>query len=448
VIIDLGEMTAAKLADIDPPALDVAPRPPRNRRRRRLIAVALATVLLVSASSLPIDHDLPSVRLPIGVNARLMIAGTTAIISDRRADANEVAAYDLASGRQIWRSPLVGTALNAQMFVASSTVVVETAHDVGYDQIEGFSLATGARRWLLPALMVTPIPIGLLVYQRSDGNQIDATLIDPTTGDARWRTAIAGNCDVNLATDPAQTMASGLIEVCQDSREVVAVDLATGAIRARAHPDVFPPTGARRAVSVTATNNDDLAHGAPRLSIAYLGDVAILATPHRYPSRSLSAYRTSDLTPLWSGVQITSSDMLTACGPDVCLAGGGSTQLALDPATGQTVAAPPAAEADVGDVRPITGATTTLVVLAGGGRAVPASGIASIDFRAPDADGVSRAVRPPTGGNLWIAVAGDGKIRPLQFVPGVADSSCTAATSYVACTTAVDALTVWAIRTG
>ncbi len=448
VLIDLGEIPAAVPAD-RPPTLDATSRPRHSYRGRRLAVIALATAFAVSASGVAVGRTLPVVRIPVGANARLMVVGATAVVSDQRAGTNEIAAYDLTSGRPLWQSPLGGTARNAQMFAVSSTAVVETAHDVGYDLVEGFSLATGVRRWTMPALMVTPIPIGLLVYRAAgaagpDPNAIDVSLIDPVTGDTRWRTAIGTGCDVGLATDASLTMASGLVEVCPDTQEIVAIDLTTGAVRARIHPDVLGPAGTHHGYRT------DLDHGTPGLSIAYVGDVAILAVPRRYPSRSLSAFRTSDLQPLWQGLQVASGDALTTCGTDICIAAGSGGAIAIDPATGHTVTAPPAAVGDLAAAgsRPLPGVTTTLVIVAPGQETVATPAIASVDYRIPEAAGQSEAVRPLATGDTWIALNGEEAIRPVQLLHGVADSSCTVITSYVACTTGVNTVTVWTLRTG
>lgn len=157
MIIDLGEVAANAPGagpDARPATVADRSRPAPSRRTPGVFVILIVLAFGVSASAVPAGFGLRvAARIPIGVNARLMVVGTTAIVSDRRADVNEVAAYDLASGRSLWRAPLAGTSLNAQMYVAGSTVVVQTAHDVGYDQVEAFALATGVRRWLMPAVM-------------------------------------------------------------------------------------------------------------------------------------------------------------------------------------------------------------------------------------------------------------------------------------------------------
>lgn len=70
-------------------------------------------------------------------------------------------------------------------------------------------------------------------------------------------------------------------------------------------------------------------------------------------------------------------------------------------------------------------------------------GVASVAYGTPEIAGLANAVPPHANGRTWIAVAGAGRIRPLQFLPDVAASSCTAIASYVACTTALDTVTVW-----
>jgi hypothetical protein len=438
MVIDLGELPAvAEDAPAVPPS-----RPRHVRVRRDMLLILLAVAFVAAGSGVPAGLGLPVVaRIPIGVNARLLITGTTAIVSDRRADRNEVAAYDLGTGRPLWRSPLAGTSSNAQMFVASSTVVVQTQHDVGYDQIEGFSVATGARRWRMPALMATAIPVGLLIYQRAGGEDIDAVLIDPVTGAQRWRTPLGGDCDFDLASDPAETMAAGLVEICEDTQRIVAIDLATGRIRARADAGLLPRPKRPRPIQ-----NVDTTRLPPELSIAYLGAITIVAVPRRYPSRVLSGFRTSDLSPLWLGVEMTRNGQLHACGVDVCDDQGS----AFDPRTGRGVTTPPAPAAAPVRFRPPPGTIETLLVVPPGVRyqATGADAAAPVEARTPRADGQSAAVHAPEAGAVWIAVPGRYGIRPLLLVPDTAASACAAITAYVACTTALDQITIWSLRRG
>jgi hypothetical protein len=433
--IDLGEMP--QIVEVVPPA---RPRL-RIRRWQRLAVCALLLAGTVAGSGIPVAIGLPVVaRIPIGGNARLLITGSTAIVSDRRDGDNEVEAYDLVTGHSRWRAPLSGTSVNARMFVASSTVVVETQHDIGYDQAEGFALGTGAVRWRMPALMVTPIPVGLLVYMRVAGDGIDAALVDPVSGAQRWRTPLGGDCDINLATDPAQTMATGLVEVCQGTVRIVALDLATGRIRARVRPDLFPRAETRGPIPNLGPGTERVV---PRLSIAYLGAVTIVAMPHRYPGRLVSAFRTSDLAPLWLGVTMTRNGSLHACGLNIC----DDLGSAFDPATGVTVPGPPATGPIADTVaahRPVPGATTTLVIIPPGG-AVAAPAIASIDYLTPLPEGIAAAVPGPAAGAVWFAVPAGHGIRPLLFLPGVGAASWAVVSAYVACTTALDRLVVYSL---
>jgi outer membrane protein assembly factor BamB len=418
-IIDLGLILPEEPVEIESP-----PRP-RRRGRGRVSLLIAAIVLMVAGSARPaLSGVTVAARIPIGASARMLIQGTTAILVDRRDQRNELAAYDLESGRSRWRSTLDGDVLNAEMFLDGSTVVVVTDGDGDGDLAEGFALSTGVRRWILQATTVTSIPAGLLVYQQNFRTTF-AELVDPLTGRSRWHTTISDDCDVYLATDRSQTMSSGLLEVCQASKEIAALDLASGRVRAHVHTDLFPVQSALgRSRRLT---NTPIRRGAPRLTVVYLGDVAVVTVPSRFPARTLAAFRTSDLALLWSGVAAISQNNVSSCGTDLCVDTGVGV-VALDRQTGRRV--PPPASAS--DPEPVT---SPLVVVA--------PGQPSTSTVTPVEQGDAVPLAGPGPGSTWIEVRDGTEVRPVEMLRGIGDASCSVIAAYVACATRTDQLTVW-----
>jgi outer membrane protein assembly factor BamB len=419
-IIDLGLILPEEPVEIESP-----PQPHRGGRLSLLIA---AIVLMVTGSARPMLSGVTvAARIPIGASARMLVQGTTAILVDRRDQRNELAAYDLESGRPRWRSTLDGDVLNAEMFLDGSTIVVVTDGGGGDgDHVEGFALSTGVRRWIQPATTVTSIPAGLLVYQQNFRTTV-AELVDPLTGRSRWHTTISDDCDTYLATDPSQTMSSGLLEVCLASKEIAALDLASGRVRARVHTDLFPVQRARgRSHPLT---NAPILRGAPRLTVVYLGDVAVVTIPSRFPARTLAAFRTSDLALLWSGVAAISQNNVSSCGPDLCVYTGVGV-VALDRQTGHRVPPPTSA----GDPEPV--ASPLFVV---------AQGQPSTSTVTPVEQGDAVPLAGPGPGSTWIEVRDGAEVRPVGLLRGVGDASCSVIAAYVACATRTDQLTVWRV---
>jgi hypothetical protein len=425
-IIDLGDTRTGITGDRAEIGVPV-PRGPG--RRGRLAILAVATALLVAAAGGPVADGLPIVALiPVGTDAQVMVQDGTAVVVDRRNGRSEIAAYDLKSGRPQWHQLIDGDALDAEMFETSSTVVVQIAASSRVGQVEGFALATGARRWIEPETSVVAIPTGLLLFARDSGADRGLALLDPVTGGMRWQTTVPDNCDTFVASDASKIVASGLLEVCPEAGEISAVNLTTGRVRAVTHPDILAAM--------------DSVQG---LSVAYLGAVAILAVTGS--SHLAAAYRMTDLQQLWSTPIAPADEYLVPCGTVACVIANGGGIDALDPLTGRRVELP-ASAADT----TISGSATsssadarpgTLVVVPAGQPPAIAAEIGLTEFQTPADQGTGVQLSGQSDGSTWIAYQDGTSIRPVELLRGVGDASCLAISTYVACTTTADQLTVW-----
>jgi hypothetical protein len=419
-VIDLGLVLPADPAET-PDAPEAGVRGPSRGGRIGLLLAAL--VLFVTASG---PTTIPSgltvaVRIPAGTGVRLLVLGTTALVTDRLGTRDELSAYAIGSGRRLWRSTLDGELVGTEMFVSGSTIVVETDRNGGDgDHVEGFTVSTGVRRWIRTGTSVSAVGTGLLVYQQRDDGDTGLTLVDALSGRPRWQASLADDCDTYLASDPSRILASGLLAVCGISKTIIAVDLATGRVRAQVRSSLFPVPRTRRSAT------GPILRGAPRLAVIYLGDVVVVTVPSRFAARTLSAFRTSDLDLLWSGVLVDAQTDVAGCGPDLCV-GAGLSATAVDLQTGRLVPRP-------GDSR--AEGPESAIELVPQGTSVPTP---------PAPDGVV-ALAAPTAGSTWVEVRRDNRYAPVQLLRGVGPGSCSVVSGFVACAGRSDQITLWRVN--
>jgi len=138
----------------------------------------------------------------------------------------ELAAFDAASGKQLWRTRL-DTGVTAGVASDGNTVVVAGKDGAG----RAFEAATGARRWkaqMSTEILSSPAVGNGTVVVRSMDNQIAA--FDAETGVRRWflqRTAPA----LTARTAPGIVVSDGLAYVALPAGRLLALSVVTGAPR-------------------------------------------------------------------------------------------------------------------------------------------------------------------------------------------------------------------------
>jgi len=419
MMIDLGDVSAA--------ATDALQRRPRVLRPAQAIGlVALVVLMLVGAAA----SGVPS-RPPLSVVAdlradrdvHLLIQDDRAIVVDLRNGTNEVSAFALPGGRHLWTSALAGFALNSLMVDVGTTLIVDVPRINAPGSIaEAFDMRTGAVLWQRSALDVQPIAGGLLLYGTAAGDAVGSgstvARVDEATGATRWTIAVPDDCAMATADDPTRLLELGLVELCSGTQELTVYDLATGLIRAR------------RVVVLGPNLATDTKLAVPP-HILTVGSVILVAVNSRYPSMSVSAFRTSDLAPLWSGLPVNADDRVETCGPDLCL-GGNEPAVTLDPQTGQVLADHMNTVTSSADPAPIAG--DHLVVL-------PAQ-----QDVAPVAEGQDVQLSAAGEGRALIGLRSSSGLALLQALPGTPADACVTIATYVACGPTSRGITLWSLR--
>ncbi|HEY1486775.1 MAG TPA: PQQ-binding-like beta-propeller repeat protein [Micromonosporaceae bacterium] len=427
-MIDLGDLSATHV---------VAPRVRRRRRNRWAIALAVALVTAIAASA-PIAGPARlavAASIPFGQNAHLMIDGARAIVLDTRAAKDRISSYALPGGRLEWSTPVAGSAVNGDLEAIDGTVIVTLpSYNAPDDLVEAIDPGTGRTLWQKKVDSILVLPGGLLVTEAVPARSATTiSLVSPHRGDSLWSATISTACQLSTANVPTETAADGLVELCPETGELSVISLSTGHVQARRHIDLISQGLPQTLATV----------GIQGAGVLFVGPETIVALD-RYPLMTISAFRTSDLKPLWSGLPMTADDRIETCGPDVCL-GGDQTAIVIDPATGRTI---PGTQARTGSSTTVADDSALIVVPDAATLAEISSGVSiRPDGATPTPAGRSAAVpeRGSDDGSTWIALATSTAIRLVQPLHGVAPNACIAIATYIACATGHGRLTIWGL---
>ncbi len=121
-----------------------------------------------------------------------------------RLDGGALEAYDAATGRGLWRTPGVhrGQDFQATLTVSDDSVVVwDQSSDT--TAVAAYRLDTGKRRWRLGGLREPAVvgvgPAGIAVVSQIDRDQRhELLLVDPASGQVRWRRGLPGPLDLDM----------------------------------------------------------------------------------------------------------------------------------------------------------------------------------------------------------------------------------------------------------
>jgi hypothetical protein len=315
-------------------------------------------------------------------------------------------------------------ATNSDLIATPATVIATLAQPQANGiTVEAFGLRTGSIRWERVASGVEPVPGGLLIYTQSASSGV-VSRVDPDTGVQAWSITIPQGCAETTARDLGQVEPDAIVEFCVDTGRLSVIDLGSGRVTASRRVSARPLLGPSGVADPESQYRRVLFAGA--VTLLSIADGSHL---------SISAFRTSDLVPLWSGLPMDVNDQLHDCAPDVCLDGNGD-RLVIDPLTGHLV---PAATTPRS---PASGPGTLLVV--------PDSADYA-DMRAGDVPGNDTPVPAGTSaqvmdaglGTIWIATWSASSIRLLQQLSNVETDSCVSIAGYIACATSFGHLTFW-----
>jgi outer membrane protein assembly factor BamB len=419
-MIDLGYVTGPDT---------VSPSPARHRRSRSWFAAGVvAVVLLCDAGSVPPPAD--PLRLvasiPVTDSALMTVVGSIAYVLDGAGTAATLGAYALPGGRLRWLTRLGGEVDSASLFASADAIVTDTGSiDGGYHDATDFDPATGRVRWRMAVTQTMAIPPALFVWPSAANQLIGGPglldRVDPVSGRVVWSAPIGEGCETQFdrVRDP---LATGLVEWCEDHSDLAVLDLTTGTVRARRHLD-----GGIGLVSGGMT----VQNGVVLVAQQYLHDVGM----------DVTAFRATDLGPMWSTQTPSPSTFQGGCSDVVCVATP-QGRVRMDLRTGAVVTSPdPAA-------RPVTlsvSAGILEIVIA-----PPAWATArvpmDVTLTLPVPDGEATGVGgydPGYATATWFTrESADGTFRPLGALYGVG-SSCSVLTRYVVCATAKNRISLW-----
>jgi outer membrane protein assembly factor BamB len=460
VLIDLGDMTTTDDR--------VAVRPRWTLPVYGPKAIVAALVAIVALGGLGRSEPAPAGPLafvgsvPISTDAQFLVSGARAVLLDLSNSGASISGYALPGTHRVWTQPLTAAAIDASMFVEGSTVVLDEPLPGNGDAVwqsggqrldQGFDLRSGRRLWSYPSDLVWPTPAGLLIavetvlppYALPAPGAVGPAgveLVDPATGAIRWSLPMAAECTVVPATDDGGPMVNGLIEMCPATQELVGIDLATGHVRARRQVDL---------AGLTSPYVETI-----QPELLFEGSVVVAAIQDR-TRIVLSAFRTSDFAPLWSGYPVGAGVDVSPCDAYLCIDDGSGRAVAVDPWTGVKAALAPDEPGRCCNAatsfRARFGIAEVIVVPPGQHPVLPSYPV-SIDFEPLIAAG--QALDPttpatPIGDRLWVGEQvrhGDTvDVAMLGSLTGVGES-CLAVegdrqNQYLACTTSAGRLSFW-----
>ena len=444
-IVDLGDRF-----DVTP--LDRWPRPPRIRLRQVVLVATVAAVLLLIAASQAAPRSALRVmaRVPVGLDATIMINGANLYVYDTSAGHNAISAYDLPTGTREWTSAMPEiAALSTLRYVDGLVVVSMIDTDTVGEHTVALEPRTGATAWTSDLGLATPVTGGVMVeaMSRPPGFNYPGTpstgtvsVLDSATGRARWSHPIPASCVAAVGSSDATPRPTSLVELCSNSSTLTTIRLADGHVAAARRIDLGDPA---RNFQLAQSDRLDV----PRLVVA--AGVVLVAHADR-PAPSIDAYAIDDLHPLWTGLLTDNGQDAEPCGSAICLyERGASTGVEVDPSSGRIAGAAPSRAG-----APADGS----FVLLGLAKAAAGSSVTKITSAAPGI-GVPIATTGPAvepDARNWLAIwhadsertegmGGSGFGSPIELLHGVTAPACAQTAALLMCAMPDAHLTVWRV---
>jgi putative pyrroloquinoline-quinone binding quinoprotein len=425
-LIDLGEVAGIAAAS------RTSTRSPALRWFR--LALAMCAVVLLATSSAgpaPLDGLRLIARVPVGVDASVMIDGSDIYVYDIADGHHGVMAYALDRGGLRWSAATSEFGADTTMDYIDGRVIVSTiGADSGGGRTVALDARTGERLWTSDLGNAIAAAGWVLVTSTPSTGPGDATgsfrLIDARTGQVRWSLRVPVNCAAEVAS-PSGGVPSVLIELCPRSSRLTEMDLSDG--------------------RTVAARTVDLGDPAPSDQMVIAGDTIVIAHANA-PTPTIDAYAMSDLHQRWTGLPILDGQDIGACGIDLCVSGGPI----FDPHTGKRVG-----RATFRD--PATPGPGPMVLVPVGTTDPPSNAVA-IPTIAADVSGrlpPALVLNPPApAGSAMVLdswrITSPGHARPAavaaptEILNDLDATSCVDVATYLACTTAVDVLSLWKPR--
>jgi hypothetical protein len=456
-LVDLGEDF-----DVAPVGSSVGWRWPLIRRFRLAIPVCALLFLVAAASSPPAAPLRLAASIPVGVDASVMIEGSNLYVYDIADGHDRIRAFGLDGDGLRWSAPASELATETTMSYVAGRVIVSMADtDSAGEHTVAFDASTGKRLWTSDLGYAVVAAGGVLVESapRPPGFNYPGTvetatfrLLDARTGLTRWSVNVPNNCVTRLSSST-----TSLVELCLNSSRLTAVDLSDGHTAATREVDLGEP--ADNFFLPPANQMDE-----PQLVL--IADTILVAHANA-PRPTIDAYAMSDLHVRWTGPAVVPGESIDQCGVDVCLSDGESSGAAVDLLTGQQIAATPSRSATappdgslilvpIGQSTPPSVAAVLRPIAAGHSATLPS---------ARDEQLAVRQTRPEVGGAhpaagdvllatnaMWLArwaamdhQAGSeaGRVEQIEILHDVTAQSCVTTAGYLACTTAVDRISLW-----
>ncbi len=417
------------------------PGPARGWWRRARLAVPLCAVLFLAAASAqaPVSPIAVSARVPVGLDASVVVLGDEAIVVEIRDQQNEISAYQLTGGKLIWTSRLDVLASDVNIVTADGAVIVSMS-DMAASGLhtQAFDARTGAHLWdARDGLLDLDDHDDLMLRTGdSDAGPMTVKRVDPRTGVVRWQTVVKQFCQYAFGNDPSLRLAAAFVEMCftdlgdssfsTDTPTLRVLDATTGVVKATRVLDLT------RSGFFTMPDPNQL--DTPELNV---WNGAVLVAHANVPQPTVDAFDVATLRPLWHGLAITAQDSLQPCGALLCVYRTNGIEV-LDPATGRRLPGP----------APFDGARTTgsAYVLVPDEPNIVAAGQLLV---AQVPEGISVTVPTWSTGLVWLAsvtygpAAGRSTPEPIQPMRGVGPGACFEAGTYLGCSTSRDELSFW-----
>jgi hypothetical protein len=405
-VIDLGVVTTAPAV---PQSSSATPRRPK----RIWAAVVILAVLATAGASAAVPRG-PLVavgEIPFAADAHLLVESHYAVVLDR-GERDRISAFDLVGGRRLWTQAASGTAFNSDLIATGNTIIATLPQVRGDDnEVVSIDLLTGAVRWQRPGSWVQLVPGGLLLATRST-----ESLVDPVDGTVAWTVAEAPSC---AGTPDGQL----LLDFCVETGALTTRDLRTGRAMASRQLTALPVQGSTNAQ-------------VPAARLLYAGAITLIGFANGV-QMDVAAYRTADLSVIWSGLARHPADTPLDCGADICMGGAGDNEIVVDPSTGERLNHAPT--------------PSNLRLSPNELLLVPTD----VDYQTMRLGDIPPSDRPtPAGataqlvdtafGDIWIASpVGADSVRLVQHLSHVEAASCVSIADYIACPRAAGKLTFW-----
>jgi outer membrane protein assembly factor BamB len=320
-VIDLG-------LDREPPGLDLPGRVRLRGRRLRAAAFVVAAALGLTAASVPAPPP-PEVRIGAGLSDRVTISADRLYLipSDTTwsAGTRTISAYELPTGRRLWRQPLPVVGRVRQAVAAPGALLVVVERDAARQTV-AIDASSGRVRWRLAYQPVGlaaggRLLLGLAPPTAADRNGERVVAIELATGRPAWTYDVPANAWHDIEWSAGRWVAdhgadSGPRAVTAwPSGHVEVRDLQTGRVVAEA------------ALGGPRSGNPWFQIAGDQLLAAVLVDGVDVVTAYRLPA----------LERQWTvSLGLAGGYVSTNCGGALCFFSRGGGLRVIDPATGVT----------------------------------------------------------------------------------------------------------------